>query len=106
MFGFRDDDGDNVQDSGDMHIDVVNVEQTDDTRQGIEQSFASLRKAKYVFNSGNMYFWNGFKTLRNRNDWRDMTAAQKREYWLKLRQNWNFEWDIAHRRFYSTTVRF
>ncbi|MEO1998899.1 MAG: hypothetical protein ABGZ17_26935, partial [Planctomycetaceae bacterium] len=65
-----------------------------------------LRRHKYVFNSGNMYFWNGFENLRDRNQWREMTAAQKRDYWLELRRNWNFEWDIAHRRFYSTTVRF
>ena len=108
MFGFRDDDGDNVQDPGDrpVDVDVVNVEQADDARQGIEESFASLRRKGYVFNSGNMHFWNGFSSLRTRSEWRAMTPAEKWDYWVDLRRHWNIDWDVTHRRFYSTTGRF
>ena len=106
MFGFRDDDGDNVQDPGDMHNDVVNVKQADDSHQGIDETFASLRRQHYVFNTGNMYFWNGLRNLPKRSEWRSWSAADKWQYWVGLRQNWNMDWDVTHRRFYSTTVRF
>ena len=74
-------------------------------------TFADLRST-YVFNNGNMHHWTGLNgtaddpSLPTKEEWRAMSGAQKREYWLDLRRAWNKEWDPVRRTFYSTTARF
>ena len=106
VIGGLDDDRDGVQDDpGETEIDVINVDQGDDDLQGIDETFSSLRAATYVFNNGNMHHWKGFDDLRTREEWRAMSGAQKREYWLSLRSHWNKDWSSERRAFYSTTAR-
>ena len=112
VIGGLDDDQDGVQDDpGETEPDVINVNQGDDDLQGIDATFADLRK-DYVFNNGNMHHWTGLNGtaddpgLPTKEEWRAMSASEKREYWLDLRRAWNKEWDSVRRTFYSTTARF
>jgi Ca2+-binding RTX toxin-like protein len=105
VIGGLDDDRDGVQDAADSEIDVINADQGDDDLQGIDATFADLR-GTYVFNTGNMHHWAGFENLPTIEEWRAMSGAQQREYWLSLRSHWNMEWSDVRRAFYSTTARF
>ena len=112
VIGGLDDDQDGVQDDpSESEPDVINVDQGDDDLQGIDATFADLRST-YVFNNGNMHHWTGLNGtaddpgLPTKEEWRAMSGAQKREYWLDLRRAWNKEWDPVRRTFYSTTARF
>jgi Ca2+-binding RTX toxin-like protein len=105
IIGYTDNNRDGIQDANVGSQDVINVVQGDDNLQGIDYSYRDLRST-HVINTGNMHHWMGLNFVYEKPDWRGLTARQKWDYWVSLRQHWNKEWTPTIRGFYTTTARF
>lgn len=85
---------------GGAGVDVINFAQASDvTHSDIEHSYSSLRST-YILHVGGKHFWQGIDGLKTKDQWRDMTARDKREFWVYVRETWNIFRDEETNRFY------
>lgn len=98
-WGFRDVDGDGVLDAEDHDTGIENVDVLarftryagpgDDSLYGVEKDYNDLQDAGGMIGLDGKAFWQGYHNMMDKTTWRRMSATQKREYWVDIREYWN-----------------